>query len=232
MKSPNHVKHPLVALALSAVLVAMSLPAFAVTGIPTADLATLLELRANAMAQVTQAADALKQAKDGIDQARQQYDDYKGIITGNDKLGDFLNNPALNKVMPMGDWSAVYSAVTDIATLRDRYGLKSDNASVQQRFDQMLAAADSLERTYDSSTERVKNAELLRAQLNQAQTPQAKQDLQLRYQQELIEQQNLQFRLANMQMLQQQQEKIENTKRSQAFSDYMSGKSKVLPKYE
>ncbi|RMW24392.1 VirB5 [Pseudomonas syringae pv. tagetis] len=64
------------------------------------------------------------------------------------------------------------------------------------------------------------------------QTPQQKEDLQLRYQQELIEQQNQQMRLANMQMLQQQQEKMENEKRAQAFRDYMRGKTSVRPSYE
>ncbi|EGH17110.1 hypothetical protein Pgy4_29315, partial [Pseudomonas savastanoi pv. glycinea str. race 4] len=51
-------------------------------------------------------------------------------------------------------------------------------------------------------------------------------------QQELIEQQNQQMRLANMQMLQQQQEKMENEKRAQAFRDYMRGKTSVRPSYE
>ncbi|RMS18769.1 Conjugal transfer protein, partial [Pseudomonas coronafaciens pv. garcae] len=63
-------------------------------------------------------------------------------------------------------------------------------------------------------------------------TPQQKEDLQLRYQQELIELQNQQMRLANMQMLQQQQEKMENEKRAQAFSDYMKGKTSVRPSYD
>lgn len=231
MKTSKRLNVSLTALALSVIMAVGISPSYA-TGIPTADVAAVLELKMNAMAQVTQAADALKQAKDGIDQARQQYENYKSIITGNDKLGDFLNNPALNKVLPMGDWADLYSSVQDIASLRDRYGLKSDNSSVQQQFDKVLAGADALERMYDAGTQRVKNAEQLRAQLNQVETPQQKADLQLRYQQELLEQQNQQAQLATLQMLEQKQVKIENTKRAQAFSDYMRGKSKVLPSYE
>jgi type IV secretion system protein VirB5 len=229
--SMNHLKTSLAAATLGVAIASISLPALA-TGIPTLDVATGIILESNAVAQAKQALDALKQAKDGIDQARQQYENYKSIITGNDKLGDFLNNPELNKILPMGDWADMYSTVQDIASLRERYGLTSDNASVQEKFDKILAGADALQRTYDASTQRVKDAEQLRAQLNQVETPQQKADLQLRYQQELIEQQNDQMRLTNLQMLQQQQEKIENTKRSQAFSDYITGKSKVLPKYE
>ncbi|KWS10992.1 P-type DNA transfer protein VirB5 [Pseudomonas syringae pv. tagetis] len=227
-------KNHVMAYALSALMLTTVLPAAhaAVPGVPVLDPSNLLALKANALAQAKQAMDALSTAKDAITQTAQQYNHYKSIITGNDMLGGFLNDPALNKVMPLGDWADVYSTGRDIASLRDRYGLTSDNASVQAKFDQMMSAADALERNYNASTERVKNAELLRARLNEVQTPQQKEDLQLRYQQELIEQQNQQMRLANMQMLQQQQEKMENEKRAQAFRDYMRGKTSVRPSYE
>ncbi|WP_456293267.1 P-type DNA transfer protein VirB5 [Pseudomonas sp. AK106] len=224
-------KKKLIAIALSAIIVGATCPAYA-GGVPTADILTLTELKAQAIAQAQQALDALNTAKDAISKAEAQYNNYKSIVTGNDKLGSFLSNPAMNKILPMGEWSQVYSSVQDIAGLRSRYGLVSSNASVQARFDQMLAATDALERTYNASTERVNNAEMLRAKLNTVETPQQKEDLQLRYQQELIEQNNQQMRLANMQMLQQQQEKMEDAKRAQAFSDYMKGKTNVIPKYD
>uniref|UniRef100_UPI003CF152A5 type IV secretion system protein n=1 Tax=unclassified Pseudomonas TaxID=196821 RepID=UPI003CF152A5 len=135
----------------------------------------------------------------------------------------------VNKVLPLGEWSDVYDTVQNIASLRDRYGLKSDNATVQAKFDRMLAAMDALERNYKATTERVSNAEQLRAKLNEVQTPQQKEDLQLRYQQELLEQQNQQMRLANMQMLQQQQEKLQSKKLEQDISDYYFGKTTTRP---
>lgn len=200
-------------------------------GVPTLDAATGLILSENAVAQATQAADALKMAKSGIMQVKEQYDNYKSIVTGNDMLGDFLNNPKLNQVLPMGDWAEVYNTGQDIVGLRERYGLTSNNATVQQKFDRLLNAAGGLERMYDASTERVRNAQLLRERLNVVQTPQQREDLQLRYQQELIEQQNQQIRLTNLAMLQQQQEKMENTQRAQAFEDYMLGRTKKIPSY-
>ncbi|NJP03482.1 P-type DNA transfer protein VirB5 [Pseudomonas sp. hsmgli-8] len=223
-------KHAM-AYALSAVMLAGALPAMA-AGVPTLDAVTAAILESNALAQAKQALAALNTAKDAIRTAEQQYSHYKSIVTGNDRLGGFLNDPALNKVLPLGGWSDVYSTVQDIAGLRQRYGLVSDNPSVQARFDQMLAAADALERNYNASTQRISNAEQLRARLDQVETPQQKEDLQLRYQQELIEQQNQQMRLANMKMLQDQQEKIEDTKRAQDFKDYMSGKTTVRPQYD
>lgn len=223
-------KHILIVGALSAALLTTA-PIINAVGIPTLDAATGLILINNALQQAQEAMEALKTAKDGISQAKDQYDDFKSIATGNDKLGDFLNNPTLNKTLPMGDWADVYKNVQDISSLRERYGLKSDNASVQAKFDRWLAGIDALQRNYDASTERVKNAEQLRGQLNVVLTPQQKADLQLRYQQELLEQQNQHMRMLNMKILMEQQEKIEDKKRSQAFSDYMKGKTKVLPSY-
>ncbi len=224
-------RHRLIVGALSAVLLTAA-PLLNAAGVPTLDAVTGAILTNNAVQQAQEAMAALKMAKDGISQAKAQYDDFKRIATGNDKLGDFLNNPTLNKTLPMGDWADVYDTVQDIARLRERYGLKSDNLSVQAKFDRWLAGVDALERNYDASTERVKNAEQLRAQLNVAVTPQQKADLQLRYQQELLEQQNQQMRMMNMRILMEQQEKIEDNKRAQAFSDYMKGKTKVLPTYD
>lgn len=223
-------KHAM-AYALSAVLIAGAVPALA-AGVPTLDAVTAAILESNAVAQAKQALDALSTAKDGIRQVEQQYNNYKSIVTGNDKLGAFLDNPSVNKVLPLGEWSDVYDTAQNIASLRDRYGLTSDNATVQAKFDRLLSAMDALERNYKATTERVSNAEQLRAKLNEVQTPQQKEDLQLRYQQELLEQQNQQMRLANMKMLQDEQEKIENEKRAKAFSDYMSGKSNVMPTYD
>lgn len=220
-------KHAMV-YALSVVMLTGALPAMAI-GVPTVDAITAGLLESNALAQAKQALEALNTAKDAIREAERQYNNYKSIVTGNDQLGGFLNNPALNQVLPMGEWSDVYSSARDIARLRDRYGLTSDNASVQEKFDQMLSVTDALERNFNASTERVNNAQQLRARLNEVQTPQQKEDLQLRYQQELIEQQNQQMRLANMKMLQDQKERMEDTKRAQDFEDYMFGKTSVLP---
>lgn len=210
---------------ISAIAVQVPVLCFA-SGVPTLDVATGIILQSNAVAQETQALNALKTAKNGIEQARQQHETYKSMNSGNDKLGRFLNDPALNKVLPMGPWAELYGSVKDIAAMRKQYGLTSSNANVQAKFDRMLASIYALERTYDASTQRVKNAEQLRAKLDEVETPQQKEDLQLRYQQELLEQQNQQMRLANIRLLQEQQEKLENQGRAQAFDDFMLGRSK------
>ena len=122
-------KKKLIAIALSTVVLTGAQLVYA-TGVPTLDVITAGLLESNAIAQAKQALDALNTAKDAIQQAEAQYNNYKSIVTGNDKLGSFLSNPAMNKILPMGDWSQVYSSVQDIAGLRNRYGLVSSNASV------------------------------------------------------------------------------------------------------
>ena len=204
-------------------------PAVFASGIPTVDVANIAQLVLNAQQQAQEALSALETAKDGIEQAKSQFEAHKSMITGNDSLGDFLNNPALNKVLPLSDWSDIYESVRDIEDLRRRYGLTSDDSTVQKKFDSLLAVADALERTYEASGERLKNANALRDKLNQAETPQQKEDLQLRYQHEMLELQVQQMRLSEMQALVAQQEKMQNKQRIQGFKDYVNGRRADLP---
>ncbi|MNG05437.1 Type IV secretion system protein [compost metagenome] len=178
----------------------------------------------DAQAQARQALDALNTAKDGIAQAKAQYEHYQSIATGNDQLGAFLNDPALNRLLPLGDWSDMYDDVKGIAGLREKYGLISSNKDVQTRFDQLLAVAGALEANYNASTERVKNAEKLRQKLDEVQTPQQKEDLSLRYQQEFLELQNQQLRLANMKYLDEQKAIITDRNERYKFRKELRGR--------
>lgn len=216
---------------LLATAMLVAAPTIYATGVPTLDVVTGGILTANGLAQAKQALDALNQAKEGIEQAKAQFDEYKNLISGNSNLGDFMDNPTINKILPLSEWGDVYSDAKRLPELRSRYGLTSDDSAVQKMFDKVLTATGVLEDNYNASTQRVKNAEELRKQLNIVETPQQKQDLQLRYQQELLELQNQQMRMENIKMLMEQQEKMENKQRSQAFQDYVRGKTKTVPQY-
>ena len=203
----------------------------AMAGIPTTDPGAIAQLALNAQQQARQALDALNEATRGIEQAKAQFNEYKGLTTGNDQLGDFLNNPALNQILPLEGWAKLYDSASDLVTLRERYGLSSDNATTQQKYDRVLTVMSALEKVYEASTERLENANALRSRLNTAQTPQEKEDLQLRYQHEHLELQVQQQRLAQMQMLVKQDEDLQNQARKQAFKDYVLGKRSDLPQY-
>ncbi|EPL2317763.1 conjugal transfer protein, partial [Klebsiella pneumoniae] len=83
----------------------------------------------------------------------------------------------------------------------------------------------------DASNKRIKTAEGLRSRLNSVETPKDREQLGLRYQQEMLELQNQQAQLQNTRYLMEQQNKIDDAKRAQAFEDYMLGKSKQRPSY-
>lgn len=224
--------HKVLLAGLLATAMSAAAPTIYASGIPTMDVATGIILTNNALQQAQEALDALNQAKAGIEQAKAQYEHHKSLIEGNSNLGDFLDHPALNKLLPLSAWGDVYTDVKNLPELRQRYGLQSDDAQLQKAFDKLLTATGALEENYDASTQRVKNAEQLRSQLNVVSTPQQKEDLQLRYQQEFLELQNQQMRMANMKALMEQESKLENERRAQAFNDYILGKTQTLPQYE
>lgn len=207
------------------------MPVFA-SGIPTVSIAELTQMIVNAQQQASQALDQLQAAKDAIMQAKNQYENYKDMITGNNKLGDFLNDPTLNSLLPVSDWQNLYNRSQDLGTLRTRYGLTSSNSMVQAAFDKLLAQAGVLEDQYNASQKRIQNAQQLRQQLNNTNTPADREQLQLRYEQERLELENQKAALDNSRYLMQQKDKIEDKRRQQAFEDYMLGKSPSRPKYE
>ena len=209
---------------------AISLPVYA-SGIPTVDVANITQLVVNAQQQAKEALAQLDKAKEAISQAKSQYDHYKSIMQGNDKLGDFLNDPLLNELLPVSDWQDIYSQAKDLPNLRTRYGLTSSDPKIQAAFDKLLSQADTLEKQYDASNKRIKTAEGLRSRLNSVETPKDREQLGLRFQQEMLELQNQQAQLQNTRYLMEQQNKIDDAKRAQAFEDYMLGKSKQRPSY-
>lgn len=211
-------KNTSVAALISAVLLSASLPAQA-GGVPTISVAELTQMVMNAQQQAKEALAQLEAARDAIQQAKDQYDHYKGIVEGNDRLGDFLNDPLLNQLLPVKDWKKLYDRTTDIASLRDRYGLTSSNPDVQAAFDELLMQTDMLEKQYDATTQRISNAEAMRNQLNTVTDPKGREQLALRYQQEQLEIQNQQMQLQNTRYLIEQKEKMENEKKVMAFRE-------------
>lgn len=201
-------------------------------GIPTVSATELAQMVVNAQQQAKEALAQLNKAKEAIAQAKSQYDHYKGLIEGNSNLADFLNDPLVNDLIPLGDWTQIYNDAKNLPDLRQRYGLISEDPAVQKAFDKLLMKADVLEKEKSASDTRVQNAQKMRAKLNTVQTPQEKQDLSLRYQQEMLELQTQQIRMQNIKELAAEKEKLEDKKRAQDFMNYMNGKSDTLPTRE
>ncbi|EAA1887998.1 conjugal transfer protein [Salmonella enterica subsp. enterica serovar Fluntern] len=222
----NSKKHLAASIAL-VMSVSLCQPAFA--GVPTVSVAELAQLVQNAQQQAQQALAQLEKAKEAIQQAKSQYEHYKSIMEGNDKLGSFLNDPYVNQLLPARDWQDIYNQTQDLTDLRKRYGVSGYEPEVQKVFDKLLRQAGVLEEQYKATNIRKKNAETLRNKLNEVQTPAEREQLVLRYQQEQLELANQQTQLQNTRYLMEQQEKLEQKKKEQNFVDYMLGKSKVRP---
>lgn len=201
------------------------------SGVPTVDIASLTQLVQNAQQQAREALAQLDKAKEAISQAKSQYDHYKGIVQGNDKLGEFLNDPYVNQLLPAKEWQDIYSQAKDLPQLRQRYGLTSSDPQVQAAFDKLLSQADVLEKQYKATNTRLDHAKGLRNRLNTVETPKDREQLALRYQQEMLELQAQQAQLQNSRYLMEQKEDMENAKRAQDFTDYMLGKKKDRPQY-
>lgn len=202
------------------------------SGVPTVDAAALLQQAQYAQQQAQAVLAQLNKAKEAIAQARSQYEHHRSLIQGNAGMADFLNDPSLNNLIPSGDWSQLYGQTRNLPDLRQRYGLMSGDPAVQASFDKLLVKADVLEKEKVISDRRVQHAGEMRKKLNWAQTPQQKQDLALRYQQELLELQTQQIRLENTRRLMDEKEKLEDRKRAQDFKDYMLGRRASLPVYD
>lgn len=201
---------------------AFSFPVYAL-GIPTMSITEVTQLIINAQQQAQQALDQLNEAKSAIQQARNQYEQFRSVTEGNDKLGNFLNNPLINHILPVSDWQDIYSQTKDIGSLRTRYGLTSSNATVQAAFDKLLAQAGVLEDQYDATNKRVQTAEGLRDQLNTVETPKDREQLNLRYQQELVDMENQKAQLENTRYLMEQKDKIEDSRKAQALMQHLDG---------
>lgn len=222
-------KRNLIAVSLALIFTATGIAPAVASGVPTVDVAALTQMVQNAQQQAREALAQLDKAKEAISQAKSQYDHYKGIVQGNDKLGEFLNDPYVNQLLPAKEWQDIYSQAKDLPQLRQRYGLTSSDPQVQAAFDKLLSQADVLEKQYKATNTRLDHAKGLRNRLNTVETPKDREQLALRYQQEMLELQAQQAQLQNSRYLMEQKEKMEREKHSQKVIDYFSGESKEFP---
>ncbi|KFF71711.1 MULTISPECIES: type IV secretion system protein [Pectobacterium] len=197
-------------------------------GVPTVSVAELSQLVINAQQQAQQALAQLEKAKEAIQQAKGQYDHYKSIMQGNDKLGAFLNDPYVNKLLPTSDWEDIYSQAKNLPELRKRYGLTGYEPQAQAVFDKLLSQVGVLEDQYQATNTRIQHAEGLRRRLDSVETPKEREQLALRYQQERLELEVQQAQLQNTRYLQEEKRRLEKQKNAQNFLDYLDGKRNDL----
>ncbi|HHU1575858.1 TPA: type IV secretion system protein [Escherichia coli] len=213
---------------LGVLITALSAPVYSV-GIPSVDAARITQAAQQAQVQAKEALAQLNAAKDAIAQAKAQYEKYEGMVKGNANLGDWLRDDNISDLFPTSDWADIYDDAENIGSLRNRYGLTSTDPSVQKQFDKLLSQAGFLEKNYKASSQRIKKINSIRKALNSAVTPQQKEDLALRLQDEQLELKNQEVQLQNTRLLMEQKEKINDAKYAQDMSEYYAGKTRKQP---
>lgn len=146
------------------------------SGIPTVDtagIATTISENLKTLEQLKSQLDAINQQ---IDQAKQFAKDTKNRFEGNWKLGDLVNNDDFLNSLPSDAKDILVNGMS-LDRLRNKYGLKSDNAGLQEQFDNLMAYRERLEKNYKNTLKRINKLNQIKTLNDAATTPTQKQDV-------------------------------------------------------
>ena len=155
---------------LIAATIAFSANYATASGIPTVDaagIATTISENLKTLEQLKSQLDAINQQ---IDQAKQFAKDTKNRFEGNWKLDDFLNS------LPSSAKDILVDGMS-LDGLRNKYGLKSDNAGLQKQFDNLMAYGERVEKNYKNTLKRIEKLNQIKTLNDTATTPTQKQDV-------------------------------------------------------
>lgn len=197
------------------------------SGIPTVDVASIAQMALDAKAQADQAAAALSEAQNAIAQAKSQFNELKGLTTGNSGYGSMYNSSKMTSYLPTtttaGSWSTIYDNMdsSKLASLRSQYGLTSDDALQQEVYDKKLTNMATAEAQYDANNLRLQNIQNLQAAADQATTPQEKEDISNRIKTEQATIANEANRQATAKDLMDKQDALLAQKQVKNFNSFM-----------
>ena len=161
---------------LIAATIAFSANYATASGIPTVDaagIATTISENLKTLEQLKSQLDAINQQ---IDQAKQFAKDTKNRFEGNWKLGDLVNNDDFLNSLPSSAKDILVDGMS-LDGLRNKYGLKSDNAGLQKQFDNLMAYGERVEKNYKNTLKRIEKLNQIKTLHDTATTPTQKQDV-------------------------------------------------------
>ncbi|MGD1336087.1 type IV secretion system protein [Vibrio harveyi] len=151
-------------------------PSFA-TGIPVVDVAGIAQFAAEATTRAKDFATSLVEAKKRLTEMKEQGEHYKNMVEGHTDFEDILYDKNLNEYFALDDWQTIYENIDDIADLRKKFDLYSDDPFMQRHYDQQLKQYKMQTMFYESSVQHNKNMNKLMTQYQSANTPSKKADL-------------------------------------------------------
>lgn len=161
---------------LIAATIAFSANYVTASGIPTVDaagIATTIAENLKTLEQLKSQLDAINQQ---IDQAKQFAKDTKNRFEGNWKLGDLVNNDDFLRSLPSNAKDILVDGMS-LDGLRNKYGLKSDNAGLQKQFDNLMAYGERVRKNYKNTLKRIEKLNQIKTLNDAATTPTQKQDV-------------------------------------------------------
>lgn len=199
------------------------------SGIPTVDVANLAQMVIDAAKQAEQAAAQLQAVKDDIAQAEAQFNQHKGLITGNSGYGSIGQNSSTYDYIPtsatINGWEEIYSSMDTSALdgMRNKNGLDTESLKQQEASDKELTNLHTMQGAYKANNARLVNITQLQAAADSATTPQQKQDVQSRIALEQASISNEANRLASIQAVMDRQEKIDNLRYNTKLDTLLKG---------
>lgn len=201
------------------------------SGIPTVDAAAIAQTIQNALQQAQQAMEQLKALETQIDEARnineklkKEAEEQLRRFEGNWGLGNVFVDPTISTYLNIDDWKTEMNNSQNLESLREKFQLVSESESFQKNLDSLLISYDLMQQSYDASTKRAKNIAEISKLLNEAKTPQQKEDLNNRLAFEIAQNQIDKTRIDTMAQLLEQQDRLKKNKMAVEFEKLYRGK--------
>lgn len=193
------------------------------TGIPVVDVASLLQMVVDGLQTAQQFSEQISEARNQLNQLKDQANHYKDMVEGHYNFEDLVNDPNLNQFMNLDEWRDIYNDTSDLAAMRDEFGLHTSDTALQRRYDKKLQAYRTQQKYYEATVNRNNQLQQLVDQFTSATTPAAKEDLAnaIAFQQVQVE--NDQQMMKSMNGLMKEQAKLEQAQRAKAELELVWG---------
>ncbi len=215
---------------LLALSLAIAAPNLALaSGIPTVDAAGIATTIAENLKTLEQLKEQLAAAQEQIEQAKDFARNEIRRFEGNWNLGDLISNDDFLRTLPQQakDILIGNSNSYDMSSLRNKYGLSSENAQTQKSYDALMKYAERMNDVYQNTLKRIKNLEKIKDLANAATTPAQKQDVANKLALEQLSFNQEQEALKQMEVAIKTQEKLARDKAKLEFSQQMKKEREI-----
>lgn len=192
-------------------------------GIPVVDVAGLAQMVKDTALRAHEFKQTIGEAKSRLNHMKADLNHYKKMVDGHFDFEKVINDPFLNDFMAMDNWQQIYDSVGDVSSLREEFGLKSDDPAIQSRFDQELKQFKFNQILYQNSVKRNKRIQDLAGKYASATTPAAKSDLANAISYEEMQMKNDQQMMEKMTALMDKQRSLEANKAAEKSIDNIFG---------